>query len=390
MSAAAGKWPMVPLGEVAEIVSGATPKSGVEEFWGGDIQWATPADLSSLQGAYIESTARQISQAGKHSCGTHILPSGSVLLSSRAPIGLVAVNKVPMATNQGFKSIVPGSSVHYKYLYHWLSANTKVLQSMGNGATFKEISKKSVSRLHIPLPPLDEQRRIAAILDKADSFVAGVRRSAEELHDVSGGVFRRMFSGGEVRMARLGDLVSLKSGSTPSKSEPENWSGSQAWFSAKDFKSSDLFNSKDRISEHLVTSGKVQTVPRDTVAVVVRGMILAHTFPVSVFRVEATFNQDVKAIVPDGCMNSDFLAAALRSRSRWILNRVAASAHGTRRLETDVLLSAPVPVASIERQEEFGKVVSAVRTQQGRLDSMLARATELRGSLQSRAFRGEL
>src|SRR4051794_20551743 len=110
----------VPLREIAQIVSGATPKTGVAEYWGGHVQWATPADLSRLAGPYIHETPRTLTDAGVKSCATTILPAGSVLLSSRAPIGHVAINSVPMATNQGFKSLVPGSNVDAKYLYHWL------------------------------------------------------------------------------------------------------------------------------------------------------------------------------------------------------------------------------------------------------------------------------
>lgn len=95
------------LGEVAEITSGATPRSAVAEYWGGDVLWATPTDLSKLDGAYLSQTQRTITGAGLASCAAPVLPAGSVLLSSRAPIGHVAINTVPMATNQGFKSLVP-------------------------------------------------------------------------------------------------------------------------------------------------------------------------------------------------------------------------------------------------------------------------------------------
>ena len=162
-------WPTVALGDVAEVVSGATPRTGDSDFWGGDIPCATPKDLSELRGAVISTTPRMITRAGLRSCSATVLPSGSVLLSSRAPIGHVAINSVPMATNQGFKSLVPrGGVLDAKYLYHWLRANRPYLESLGNGATFKEVSKAVVARVELPLPPIEEQRRIAAILDQAD------------------------------------------------------------------------------------------------------------------------------------------------------------------------------------------------------------------------------
>ncbi|MBP8882307.1 MAG: restriction endonuclease subunit S [Dermatophilaceae bacterium] len=165
-------WARAALAEVATIISGATPKTGVAEFWDGGIPWATPKDLSELGTATIARTPRTISDAGLRSCGATILPAGSVLFSSRAPIGHVAINAVPMATNQGFKSLVPkAGKLNAVYLYHWFRANRRQLEALGNGATFKEVSKAVVSRVEIPLPPIEEQRRIAAILDHADELV---------------------------------------------------------------------------------------------------------------------------------------------------------------------------------------------------------------------------
>jgi predicted GIY-YIG superfamily endonuclease len=109
------------LGDCCEIVSGSTPSTNVESFWNGNICWVTPKDLSHLNGAYISDTPRKLTQSGLDSCGASILPSNSVLFSSRAPIGHVAINSVPMATNQGFKSFVPKDNrVNAKFLYHWL------------------------------------------------------------------------------------------------------------------------------------------------------------------------------------------------------------------------------------------------------------------------------
>ena len=165
------RWPKACLGDVAQVVSGATPKSSVDHYWDGDIPWITPADLSKLEGKEVSATSRRITQAGLSSCSSRILPPRSVLFSSRAPIGHVAINTVPMATNQGFKSFVPDREIlSPDFLYWWLKSNKEYLQSLGRGATFKEVSKEIVASIEIPLPPLEEQRRIAAILDKAGNL----------------------------------------------------------------------------------------------------------------------------------------------------------------------------------------------------------------------------
>ena len=183
-------WPKAALAEVATIVSGATPNTGVAQFWDGGIPWATPRDLSELDKATIARTPRTISESGLRSCAATVLPAGSVLFSSRAPIGHVAINTVPMATNQGFKSFVPKpGKLDAVYLYHWLRAHRPQLEALGNGATFKEVSKAVVSRVEIPLPPIEEQRRISSILDHVDSLQRQCRLALRNLTTLSQVVF---------------------------------------------------------------------------------------------------------------------------------------------------------------------------------------------------------
>ncbi len=175
-------WNYEALGKCCTIVSGATPRRDVPEFWGQDIAWVTPKDISNLDGPILEDAPEYISNAGFKSCSASILPKGSVLFSSRAPIGLVALTGREMCTNQGFKSLVPGEGVHSHYLYHCMKWMAPKIAELGNGATFKEVSKEVISRVEIPIPPLGEQKRIAAILDNADA-IRRKRQQAIKLAD---------------------------------------------------------------------------------------------------------------------------------------------------------------------------------------------------------------
>jgi type I restriction enzyme S subunit len=135
-----------------------------------------------------------LTRLGLDRCAATVLPPQSVLFSSRAPIGHVAINTVPMATNQGFKSFVPDTArVEPKYLYWWLRANKPRLEALGNGATFKEVSKAVVSRIEIELPPCSEQRRIATILDQADALRAKRRAALAQLDALAESIFIDMF-----------------------------------------------------------------------------------------------------------------------------------------------------------------------------------------------------
>jgi len=153
------------LFQCCEIVSGATPRRNVPEFWNGDIAWVTPKDLSKLDKKVLADTPEGITREGLNSCSAKILPKGALLFSSRAPIGHVAITGRPMATNQGFKSLIPLDDVDVNYLYWCIKHITPSIIAKGRGATFKEVSKEIVENVEIPLPPLEEQKRIAAILD---------------------------------------------------------------------------------------------------------------------------------------------------------------------------------------------------------------------------------
>ena len=188
------KWPVATIGEVCEVVSGATPKTGKPEFWDGNVPWVTPKDLSELGQKYLSDTPRKITRAGLKSCSARMLPAQSVLFSSRAPIGLVAINTLPVCTNQGFKNLVPRFDlVSPDFLFWWLKTQEKHIQSKGRGATFKEVSKKIVEDLQISLPPLAEQKRIAGILDAADALRAKRREALAELDILLQSTFLDMF-----------------------------------------------------------------------------------------------------------------------------------------------------------------------------------------------------
>ncbi len=176
-------WPLVKLKDCCTVIGGATPKRNIQEYWDSrDVPWVTPKDISKLSNKVLDDAPEYISQLGFDKCATYLLPKGSVLLTSRAPIGNVAIAGRDMCTNQGFKSLVPSDSVESSYLYYCMLAYSPKLEALGNGATFKEVSKKVVEEFKIPLPLLEEQKRIAAILDKADA-IRQKRKQAIELAD---------------------------------------------------------------------------------------------------------------------------------------------------------------------------------------------------------------
>ena len=203
-------WRYAKLGKCCTVVSGATPRRNVPEYWGNDIPWVTPKDLSNLEGPILKDAPEYISKEGYRGCSTTILPKGSILFSSRAPIGLVSIAGRDMCTNQGFKNLIPGRDVDSGYLYNWIKWLAPKIADMGNGATFKEVSREIVSRVEIPLPSLPEQKRIAAILDKADAIRRKRQQTIKLADDFLRSVFLDMF-GDPVTNPKGWDISLLKS-----------------------------------------------------------------------------------------------------------------------------------------------------------------------------------
>lgn len=183
---------MARLGDVCTVVSGTTPKSNHSGYWDGNLNWVTPAELTDESDTIYE-TQRKITSQAVIDSSLKSFPAGTVLLSSRAPIGKVAIAGTEMYCNQGFKNLICSEKIYNRYLYHFLKNKTAYLNSLGRGATFKEISKSIVENIEIPLPSLEEQREIAAVLDKVSDLIAKRRQQLEKLDFLVKARFVEMF-----------------------------------------------------------------------------------------------------------------------------------------------------------------------------------------------------
>ncbi len=173
-------WEIKKLGEVCEVINGGTPKTGVPEYWDGQHLWITPAEMGKRPSPYADDTERKITNEGLQNSSARMLPPHSVILSSRAPIGHLVINTKPMATNQGCKGLIPNGKLNDKFLYYYLSSIVDLLNSLGTGATFKELSGGKLKEVTIPLPPLSEQQRIVGLLDEAFEGIATAKANAEK------------------------------------------------------------------------------------------------------------------------------------------------------------------------------------------------------------------
>lgn len=177
-------WDTVRTKVAFKVISGATPKSGVEKYWDGDIAWVTPSDFKT-DDIYILNTNRMISEDGLNSCGTEVVPVNSIIISNRAPIGSVALNGIPLCTNQGCKSLTSIANENYnKFFYYYFSIMDSSLNMLGRGTTFLELSTFDLKNFMIPYPNYNNQQKIANFLDKKvaeiDHILEKTRESIEE------------------------------------------------------------------------------------------------------------------------------------------------------------------------------------------------------------------
>ena len=168
------------IGEVCDVVNGGTPKTGVSVYWDGPHRWVTPAEMGKRSSPYIGQTTRTITDEGLQNSSARLLPLHSVILSSRAPIGHLVINTEPMATNQGCKGLIPSDRIDHKFLYYYLTSIVDLLNDLGTGATFKELSGGKLKEVPVPVPPLPEQQRIVGILDQAFDAIANANANAKK------------------------------------------------------------------------------------------------------------------------------------------------------------------------------------------------------------------
>ena len=165
-------WKYCTLADLGEIVGGSTPSTKNDSYYGGNIGWITPKDLSTFNNRFISHGERNITVEGLKGCSVRLLPPYSVLFTSRASIGYVAINEKEVCTNQGFKSIIPNKGTDYLFLYYLLVNNKNRIENMGSGTTFKEVSGSVMKQITVSVPDdIEEQRKIARMLGVLDDKI---------------------------------------------------------------------------------------------------------------------------------------------------------------------------------------------------------------------------
>jgi type I restriction enzyme S subunit len=356
-------WTTARLGEVTELVGGGTPARTEAAFFGADIDWVTPSDLSPIgEVRTLGDVAEKLSRKGLANSSAKELPPGTVLFSSRASIGKIAVTDRRCCTNQGFANFIACSDkLDPWYLAYFLAMKIPEIEALAGTTTFKEVSRRKLRDFPITFPSLPEQRRIVLHIQECMERIDEIRMLRRETRRESRAIFRSTVCEtytallNTVRPAPLGKLAAAIGGGTPDRRHPEYWNGVIPWVSPKDMKVFQLEDSEEHISEEGLRASAAKLIQSPAVLFVVRGMILAHTLPVAVTQVPVAINQDMKALQAKPGCRTEFLAYMVRGAESQLLGKVEIAGHGTRRLQTKHWMVTPIPVPSLKKQDNIVK-----------------------------------
>ncbi|MDD5567615.1 MAG: restriction endonuclease subunit S [Candidatus Omnitrophica bacterium] len=302
----------VKLNEIGTIYSGGTPRTSVTKYWDGNIVWVTPKDLSEVTSVSIIDSTRKLTKLGLKESSAQLIPAGSVVLSSRAPIGYVAIVDVDFATNQGCKSIKPVASIYNRYVYYYLKSQTKELNQRGSGTTFLELSKAAFSNFEIPICPLLEQKRIVAkiesLFSRLDSAKDSLERVRQEIKRYRQSVLKSAFEGkltGSVKfeIKKICDVGEVITGNTPSKRRKDYYGGDVNFFKPTDLNAGILmYGSREKLSKLGLEEGRFAKA--GSVLVTCIGATIGKT---AFMNEDGAFNQQINAVIPQKEISGKYL-----------------------------------------------------------------------------------
>lgn len=378
------------LGDICEIVTGATPKTNIKEFWDGDINWITPAELT--EDTYIiNESLRKITTEGVEKTGLKSFPKGTVILSSRAPIGKVAIAGCEMYCNQGFKNLVCSKQINNRFLYWYLKGHKEYLNSLGRGATFKEISKAIVENIEICLPTLEKQEKYADILEQCNGIIQIKKGQLRKLDTLVKSRFAEMF-GDPIRnpkgwkVVTIGDIVTeVRYGTSKPAVEGGKYPylrmnnlTADGHLDLNDLKYIDI--SDDEVEKCVVRKGDVLFNRTNSIDLVGKTAVfdLQDDMVIAGYIIRVRLNEKILPEVLSQYMNLEALKDILRSMAKGAVNQA--------NINAQELKSIRVYVPDIELQKQFVEMKDQVDKSKSKIQKSLEETQLLFDSLMQKYF----
>ncbi len=374
------------LGEICEIVSGSTPKTGIAEYWDGNLKWITPAEIDD-ESYIITDSARKLTELGVKKTGLSSFPSGTVILSSRAPIGKVAIAGCEMYCNQGFKNLICSDRINSRYLYWFLKGNTAYLNSLGRGATFKEISKKIVSDIEINVPEISQQLAAVDALERVSEIIRLRKNQLQKLDELVKARFVELFGDPisnshalpEATLPELGEFGRGVSKHRP-RNDPKLLGGKYPLIQTGDVASANLYITSytTTYSELGLTQSKMWD--KGTLCIT----IAANIAKTAILNFDACFPDSIVGFSANGRTNNIFIHYWFSFFQEILESQAPESAQ--KNINLKILSELKVIVPAKEKQDVFAAFVEQVDKLKAAVQKALDEAQLLFDSLMQKYF----
>ena len=393
------------INDIGEVVSGGTPSTSKNEYWYGDIGWITPKDLSSYDDIYISRGERNISSEGLNNSSAKLVPKNTVLMTSRAPIGYIAIANNELSTNQGFKSLICNEKIcHYKYFYYWLKLNIKYIINNSNGSTFKEISGGTFKNLELSLPSLNEQKEISSVLWTIDEKISVLKRINKNLQELAKSIYRYHFIDfepysqdnfisstlGEIPenwcVQSIGEFVDdMKNGGTPKRGESDYWdNGTVPWLKTGEINNNIIIKSEEHITESGLKNSSAKLLPINSIIIALYGKGTAAR--IGLLKLEATTNQACCAMICEDFNKALFLYLFLLFNQKEIENLASGSVQQNLSKDLITNLELVVPPTEIIEKLPFKEIYDKISNNYFEIEYL----TNLRDTLLPKLMFGEI
>jgi len=392
-------WRWAKLGEICDVIGGSTPKTANPDFWNGDIVWVTPTDLGKLSNGVINYSDRQITSVGLHGCGTELVPVGSVIMSSRAPIGHLAIAGVSLCTNQGCKSFVPKIGIDSVFLYWALKQSVSNIQALGSGATFTEVSKSSLQHFKIAVPSLLEQQRIAGILKEQmaaiDKARAATQARLETVKALPASFLRQVFPKQGQPLPTGWRWVKLREACYQDRNivEPNSADSEALTYYSLEHIESGTGEILKEYSEQIENTGKSTTFRFD-VHHVLYGKLRPYLNKVALPNNPGRCTTEMIPLMPHNIIDRVYLAWILRRQETVEFAMRDKTGSRMPRADMESLLTLEIPLPKISKQyeiiESLNNRILAVKKATEKIEAEVETINALPAALLRRAFNGEI
>lgn len=319
-------WEVRPLFSIARIVGGGTPSTAISAYWDGNISWFTPSEINDEK-KYVSTSNKKISDDGLKKSSAKLLPVGTILLTTRASIGLKSILLLPATTNQGFKNLIINDDIDNEFIYYLLTIFKKELLKQASGSTFLEISPRKLGEILLCLPKsLPEQHAIAAALSDVDALLDAQERLIAKKRNIKLAAMQQLLTGktrlpgfqqnGKYKQTELGlfpedwchtelnmIIANIIGGGTPRRANPQFWNGNIPWVTVKDFATFSPYRTQEYITKEGIRSSATHLIPAGTLLIATR-MALGKS---AIYAVDVAINQDLKALFFKDYIDTKFI-----------------------------------------------------------------------------------